>query len=118
MTLEIDYAPSIAEVERALAPDVAYIRWSRGEDHTGADAVFFRVVMSDEAVKLRFLETVLRLRALFARFDVFVSVNFKLGGEPGLSGTTLARFDEQFYFNYRSESECLMLKEPEWQRLP
>ena len=56
--------PAINEVERCLAPDVVRIRYDIGEDWSGQWAIFFRVVLTDEAAR-RHGET--RLLANLAR---------------------------------------------------
>jgi hypothetical protein len=47
---EID--AKVREVEDALKPDVRHIRYEIGEDWSGQWAIFFRIVMSDEALRL------------------------------------------------------------------
>jgi hypothetical protein len=44
---EIDSA--VAEVAGILAPDVVYIRYEIGQDWSGDWAIYFRVILSDEA---------------------------------------------------------------------
>jgi hypothetical protein len=51
---------AINQVERSLAPDVVRIRYEIGEDWIGEWAIFFRVVLSDEAAKLRLRDVVRR----------------------------------------------------------
>ena len=43
----------IQRATQALAPDVVRIRYSLEEDWTGDPSVFFRIVISDEAVQAR-----------------------------------------------------------------
>ena len=42
-------ARAIAEVEVLLSPNVARIRYELGDDWTGDPAVFFRIILSDDA---------------------------------------------------------------------
>jgi hypothetical protein len=82
----------------ALSPSVVRIRYTVGEDWSGDPAVFFRVVLSDEA-----------------------SCSGNLGGVAvkvkGLVQTTmeLEYPNHQAYFNFRSQSEQTLLKNPEWE---
>ena len=46
---ETEIAEAVAEVERSLTPDVVHIRYEIGTDWSGDWAVFFRVLLSDEA---------------------------------------------------------------------
>ena len=85
---------AVARVEAALKPDVVRIRWDYGEDWFRSDALFLRVVLSDDAAAHRLREVLPRLMR-------------SLGGHAlgtGLFG----------YLNVRSESECQKLNEAEW----
>jgi hypothetical protein len=48
---QAEIASAVAEVERLLAPDVEHIQYEIGQDWSGDWAVFFRVLLSDEASK-------------------------------------------------------------------
>ncbi|HUQ90974.1 MAG TPA: hypothetical protein VM120_04775 [Bryobacteraceae bacterium] len=88
---------AVAKASRALAPDVIRIRYSLGEDWTGAGAVFFRVVLSDHASRR------VHLREIAKRVTATVFSEVK-PDELGL----------QAYFNFRSASEQAQLQEPTW----
>ena len=93
-TLAIDRA--VAEVVTQLAPDVAYIRYDIGWDWSGDPAIYFRVVLSDEAGRQRLMEVADEVvRRLAERLD-FQSM--------GLYA----------YHNFRSVSEQAVLREEAW----
>jgi hypothetical protein len=87
----------IKDVERKLAPDVAWIRYSVTLDSTGEESIYFRIVLSDQASRQR------RLRA------VTEHVESELSEMIGFDD-----FGLNLYFNYRSRSEQAELKEPAW----
>jgi len=90
-------AQGVANAISELAPDVVRIRYSLGEDWSGEDAVFFRVLLDDSASERSHLREVARRVAA----TIFREVQ---PTELGL----------QAYFNFRSESEQERLKEEEW----
>lgn len=86
----------VREVESALKPDVRHIRYEIGEDWSGQWAIFFRIVVSDEAAKLRLREV-----ATNAVWRLAERIDFAaLGVFP--------------YHNFRSESEQAILREEAW----
>ncbi len=87
----------VARAANALAPDVVRIRYSVGEDWNGSPAVFFRVVLSDNAS----LRKHLREATQRVTSTVFLEVR---PDELGL----------QRYFNFRSVSEQAKLQEEAW----
>jgi hypothetical protein len=87
---------AVVAAESDLKPDVVRIRWDYGSDWCGKDALFFRVVLSDDAAANRLREVV-------------NSVMRRLGGYS--LGLGLGVFG---YINVRSESECKKLNEAEW----
>ncbi|MCC6368020.1 MAG: hypothetical protein IT165_31230 [Bryobacterales bacterium] len=87
----------VTSAARALAPDVVRIRYSFGEDWSGSDAIFFRVLLSDEASRRD------RLRAV-AREVTSTVFREVAPDELGL----------QAYFNFRSAAEQAQLKEEAW----
>ena len=91
---EID--AKVRKVEKALKPDVRHIRYEIEEDWSGQWAIFFRVVLSDEAATQR-------LR------DVATNVVWRLAER--LDSTALGVFP---YHNFRSESEQAILQEEAW----
>lgn len=93
---QAEITAAVAEVERLLAPDVVHIRYEIGADWSGDWAVFFRVVLSDEASKDRLRE-------------VATKVVWRLAGH--LDFPALGLFP---YHNFRSESEQAVLREETW----
>lgn len=91
---EIDTA--IQRVQQAVGPDVVRMRYEIGEDWSGQWAIFFRVVLTDEAAKHR-------LR------DVATKIVWGLARELDFPGMGVFR-----YHNFRSESEQATLQEPAW----
>ena len=88
---------AVARSAKSLAPDVVRIRYSLGEDWSGSGAVFFRVVLSDNASRPNYLREI----AKRVKSTVFSEVR---PDELGLEA----------YFNFRSASEQAELKEPTW----
>jgi hypothetical protein len=90
---------AIRQVAYELAPDVVRIRYDIGEDWSGQSgqwAIFFKVVLSDDAAKGRLREVATKVvRGLAKRLD-FPS----MGVFP--------------YHNFRSVSEQAALQEPAW----
>jgi hypothetical protein len=86
----------VRAVEAALRPDVVRIRYEIGEDWSGQWAVFFRVVLSDDAAKHRLRE-------------VARNVEWRLAER--LDFQALGVFP---YHNFRSESEQAELREEAW----
>src|SRR5580693_9276740 len=87
---------AVAAVENELSPWVRYIRYDVALDWSQQWAIFFRVVLSDEAGKQRLREiTTQVVWRLSARLDLP-----NLGLLP--------------YFDFRSESEQAALNQPEW----
>jgi hypothetical protein len=89
---------NVGKAERKLAPDVVRIRYSLEEDWMGEPAIFFRILLSDDATtEERRRETVPRVERLLAR-EV----------EPHKYGL-------RHYFRIRSASEQAELKEESWE---
>ncbi len=86
----------VRAVEATLRPDVIHIRHEIGEDWSGQWAVFFRVVLSDDAAKHRLRE-------------VATNVVWRLAER--LDFAALGVFP---YHNFRSESEQAALREEAW----
>ena len=87
---------AVSEVVRLLAPDVVDIRYDIGRDWSGDWAIFFRVLLSDEASRMRLREVTTKVvRGLAERLD-FASM--------GLFA----------YHNFRSTSEQDVLREEAW----
>jgi hypothetical protein len=86
----------VRAVEATLRPDVIHIRYELGEDWSGQWAIFFRVVLSDDAAKHRLRK---------------VATNFEWGLAERLDFATLGVLP---YHNFRSESEQAALREEAW----
>ncbi len=91
---EIDAA--IQCVQQTIGPDVVRIRYEIGEDWSGQWAIFFRVVLTDDAARRR-------LR------DVAAKVIWGLANQLDFPGMGVFP-----YHNFRSISEQAMLQEPAW----
>ncbi len=91
---EIDAA--VSQVVAELAPDVVRIRYDVGEDWSGQWAIFFRIVLTDEAAKRR-------LR------DVATKVVWGLASRLDFPGMGVFP-----YHNFRSVSEQATLQEEAW----
>ncbi len=96
VTKQSEIQAAINAVERSLAPDVAHIRYEIGEDWSGQWAIFFRVVLSDDAAKRRLRDVAAKVVWGLARQLDFPS----MGVFP--------------YHNFRSVSEQEALQEPAW----
>jgi hypothetical protein len=92
---ELDSA--IRSVENSFSAQVVRIRHSFGEDASGAPAVFFRVLVRDEAAPLA------RLREFAQRISIAL-MNAARTDENGLHA----------YFDFRSASEQASLRDPDW----
>jgi hypothetical protein len=87
----------VAGVVHDLSPWVRYIRYDIGQDWSGQWAIFFKVLLSDEAARSR-------LR------DVASDVVWRTSERLDLP--TLGLFP---YFDFRSESEQADLLDPGWE---
>ena len=96
VTKQAEIKTAIDRVQRIVGPDVVRIRYDIGEDWSGQWAIFFRVVLTDDAVKRR-------LR------DVAAKVVWELSRQ--LDFPAMGVFP---YHNFRSESEQATLQEPAW----
>ena len=88
---------TISQVINQLAPHVVHIRYDIGRDWSGDWAIFFRVLLADEASSGNNLRTVTTqvVRMMSERLD------FEgMGVIP--------------YFNFRSQSEQAEMREPAW----
>lgn len=88
----------VDEIARRLAPDVIRIRFNIGRDWSDDPAIYFRVLLSDEASARDRLADVTG-RASTAIFD-------ELG---------LGELDRIPYFRFRNQSEQAALKDKEWE---
>lgn len=92
---QIDEA--VRRAENALHPDVVRIRYSFGDDWSGEEAVFFRVLLADSASERGRLRDTARKASMMITQEV----------QPDSLGL-------QSYFNFRSQSEQEQLGEPAW----
>ena len=88
---------AIADVVRELSPAVQRINYEIAQDWSGEWAVFFRVLLSDEASNRNHLR------------DVATKVVWRMS--DGLDLPSLGLFP---YFDFRSQSEQAKLNEPAW----
>jgi len=94
---QADMGRRVRAIERKLARDVVRIRHAVTLNSTGDGAVFFRIVLSDEASREN------RLQEVTERVEAEL-----------LKAIPFDEFGLYQYFNYRSVSEQAMLKEPAW----
>jgi len=80
-----------------LAPDVVQIRYDIGQDWSGDWAIFFRVLLSDEASGRRLREATEQVTGLLAERLDFASMGLFFQ-----------------YYNFRSVSEQAVLREEAW----
>ena len=93
---QADIQAAIRDVERALAQDVVRIRYDISEDWSGEWAIFFRVVLSDDAARRRLRNTANKVVLELARRLDFPG----MGVHP--------------YHNFRSASEQAEMREEAW----
>ncbi len=96
----VDQAEVAAAVDRAvlkMGDDVVRVRHVISEDTIGEPALYFRIVLSDDASQRS------RLSEVTNRIETILSDDVR----PWEMGLTP-------YFRYRSKSEMAVLSEPEW----
>ena len=91
-------AAAIAKVEPMLGPDVVRLKWEIRESWSGEPALYFRVLLSDQATSRD------RLHQVASRVEALIEEHV----DP------LNSWDLFPHFNFRSQSEQEMLKEPAW----
>lgn len=87
----------IADVCRQLAPDVVRIRFDVGRDWSGDDAIFFRILVSDDAARTRLRETREKAVSMLESILTFETMGLRV------------------YHNVRSVSEQEALREKSWE---
>ncbi len=93
---QTDIKAGVAEVEQALLPDVVRINYEVGTDWSGDWAIFFRILLSDDAGARRLMDTANTvIGQLGQRFDF----------------ATMGLFP---YHNFRTVSEQAVLREKAW----
>jgi hypothetical protein len=96
VTKQAEIEAAIARVQQSIGPDVVRIRYEIGEDWSGQWAIFFRILLTDDAARRR-------LR------DVATKVVWELARQLDFPGMGVFP-----YHNFRSVSEQSMLQEPTW----
>ena len=94
---ELDKA--IISLGPELGPDVVTLRYSLDKDWTDDPAIYFRVVLSDQAGKRD------RLRESARRVTSIIEQHLEPVEQWGLL----------YYFNFRSQSEQEALKDKDWE---
>ena len=87
---------AIRRVQQSIGSDVVRIRYEIAEDWSGQWAIFFRIVLTDDAARRRLREVATRVV-----WELDQQLDF-----PGLGVFP--------YHNFRSLSEQAMLQEPAW----
>jgi hypothetical protein len=90
---------AVREATKKMAPDVQWIRYAIALDSTGDRAIYFRVMLSDDASREA------RLAKVARRVESFLSEELK----PAEWGLLL-------YYSYRNRSEQATLREPAWSK--
>jgi hypothetical protein len=96
VTKQAEIEAAIAHVQESIGPDLVRIRYEIGEDWSGQWAIFFRIVLTDDAARRS-----LRNVAPKIVWGLEQELDF-----PGLGVVP--------YHNFRSVSEQAMLQEPAW----
>jgi hypothetical protein len=96
---ESDIDKAVQEAVKELTPDVQWIRHEIALDWSGDRAIYFRVMLSNDASREA------RLAKVTKRVESFLSKKLNLDESDLLS-----------YFRYRSRSEQAVLKEPAWSK--
>ncbi|MCC6589389.1 MAG: hypothetical protein IT168_22005 [Bryobacterales bacterium] len=95
LVAHVEIARKVAAIERELAGRVIRIAYNLGTDWANEPAVYFRIILSDEASREE------NLRGITAAVsDRLMNALDHLGLQP--------------YFNFRSESEQAYLNDPAW----
>jgi hypothetical protein len=97
MIVALPTQQDVDRVARELAPDVVRIRFNVAQDWSEHTAIYFRVILSDEASRPERLA------------DITGKVRGRLFDELGL-----ANLDHIPYFKFRSQSEQAKLQEKAW----
>ncbi len=95
---ESQFASAVAEVERMLSPQVVRILHSFRDDATGEPAVFFMILLSDDA----------------SRRDQLGEVSHRISMEISRRVEPLEQWGVLPYFSFRRQSEHAQLHEPAW----
>jgi hypothetical protein len=93
---QAEIAAAVAEVERSLAPDVAHIFYKIDTDWSDEWAIYFRVVLSDDAGENRLRQVVANVESRLSDVLDFQALGLRS------------------YHNFRSVSEQAALREDVW----
>ena len=96
VTKQAEIEAAIARVQQSIGQDVVRIRYEIGEDWSGQWAIFFRILLTDDAARRHLREVAPKVVWELAR-----QLDF-----PGMGVFP--------YHNFRSVSEQSMLQEPAW----
>jgi hypothetical protein len=96
---ESDIDMAVREAVKELTPDVQWIRYEIALDWSGDRAIYFRVMLSNDASREA------RLAKVTKRVESFLTEKLNLDEADLLS-----------YFSYRSRAEQAALKEPKWSK--
>jgi hypothetical protein len=94
---EAEIESAVRKIEQEFSPDVVRIGYTFADDSTGAPAIFFRILVRDEAAPIAHLK--------------------QLAQRISLALMNEARTDEndlRAVFNYRTVSEQQKLQDPAW----
>jgi len=94
-----EIAAAIADIERGLGADVVRLRYNIGTNWSDEPAIYFRVVLTDQASKPK------RLHKVASRIRSIIDEKLDPLNSWGLFP----------YINFRSQAEQDMLKEPAWE---
>ncbi|MGI8742483.1 MAG: hypothetical protein ACR2NN_07910 [Bryobacteraceae bacterium] len=98
MTAQVeDIDRKVKEAEAKFRGDVVRIRYSKGEDWMGDPALFFRILLSDDAASRD------RLPEVSPRIQAYL-----------FDELPVTRMEYFPYFSVRSKAEQDKLKDPEW----
>jgi len=95
--LESRIDAAITDVVKEFSPLVKRIRYSLGQNWIGDDAIFFRVLLSDEANDSR------------KRHDAITRVRSRM-----MERLDIATLGPWPYLDFRTESEQSALNQPDW----
>ena len=97
MTITFPTQEQVDQIARELAPDVVRIRYSSGQDWSEDPAIYFRVILSDEASR----------RGRLAEVTGLVRARL-------IDELRLGEMDHIPYFRFRSQSEQAKLHDAAW----
>ena len=93
------FESAVLDVERTFPSQVVRVRYDLGDDSTGDPAVFFRILLSDEAASRRD-----QLREVASRVQTAIFQQLDPMDQWGVYP----------YFSYRSQAEQKQLNDPAW----